>query len=310
MEDTSSSFRNNEKRKTRTGQVTIIGKPNAGKSTLLNSILGVKLSIVTPKPQTTRKTVLGIYTEDNLQIVFTDTPGIIKPKYQMQSMMMDYVDRSLEETDVICLLVDLSEYKIGQEYFHSSVIEKIKRAKKSTILILNKIDVFKDIKSVLPVIAEFQKTGLYDEIVPISAKKSANTYQLIASIEKYLPEAPFLFDEDTLSTQNQRFFVSEIIREQVFFKFSEEIPYSTEVTITEFKERETGKWYISADIIVERKNQKMIVVGTNGEKIKELGEKARVLIEEHLQMPIYLELFVKVRDNWRENPNMLRSYGY
>lgn len=295
---------------TKMGQVAIIGKPNAGKSTLLNSILGVKLSIVTPKPQTTRKTVLGIYSEGNTQIMFVDTPGIIKPKYEMQSMMMDYVDKSLDETDVICLLVDLSDFKKDKEYFHCSVLEKVQKAKKPVILILNKIDTFTDIKSILPIMAEFQQVGIYNDIIPISARKSSNIDDLIKTIEKYLPKAPFLFDEETLSTQNERFFVSEIIREQVFLKFAEEIPYSTEISITQFKERENGKWFISADIIVERKNQKIIVVGKNGEKIKLVGEKARTAIEEHLQMPVYLELFVKVRENWRENPAMLRSYGY
>ena len=295
---------------TKTGQVTIIGKPNAGKSTLLNSILGVKLSIVTPKPQTTRKTVLGIYSENNTQIIFVDTPGIIKPKYEMQNIMMNYVDKSLDETDVICVIIDLSEYKTDKEYFHSSVVEKIKNAKKPVILLLNKIDTFLDIKAILPIMANFQEEGIYKEIIPISARKSSNIDEVIKAIEKYLPEGHFLFDEETLSTQNERFFVSEIIREQIFLKFSEEIPYSTEISITEFKERENGKWFINAEIIVEKKNQKMIMIGKNGDKIKAVGEKAREAIEEHLQMPIYLELFVKVRDNWRENPTLLKSYGY
>lgn len=295
---------------TKIGQVTIIGKPNAGKSTLLNSILGVKLSIVTPKPQTTRKTVLGIYSENNTQIIFVDTPGIIKPKYEMQNIMMNYVDRSLDETDVICVIIDLSEYKTDKEYFHSSVIEKINNAKKPVILLLNKIDTFLDIKSILPIMAKFQAEGIYKEIIPISARKSSNIDEVIKAIEKYLPEGHFLFDDETLSTQTERFFVSEIIREQIFLKFSEEIPYSTEISITEFKERENGKWFINAEIIVEKKNQKMIMIGKNGDKIKAVGEKAREAIEEHLQMPIYLELFVKVRDNWRENPTLLKSYGY
>lgn len=295
---------------TKIGQVTIIGKPNAGKSTLLNSILGVKLSIVTPKPQTTRKNVLGIYSENNTQIIFVDTPGIIKPKYEMQNIMMNYVDRSLDETDVICIIIDLSEYKTDKEYFHSSVIEKINNAKKPVILLLNKIDTFLDIKSILPIMAKFQAEGIYKEIIPISARKSSNIDEVIKAIEKYLPEGHFLYDEETLSTQTERFFVSEIIREQIFLKFSEEIPYSTEISITEFKERENGKWFINAEIIVEKKNQKMIMIGKNGDKIKAVGEKAREAIEEHLQMPIYLELFVKVRDNWRENPTLLKSYGY
>ncbi len=295
---------------TKIGQVTIIGKPNAGKSTLLNSILGVKLSIVTPKPQTTRKNVLGIYSENNTQIIFVDTPGIIKPKYEMQNIMMNYVDRSLDETDVICIIIDLSEYKTDKEYFHSSVVEKINNAKKPLILLLNKIDTFLDIKSILPIMAKFQAEGIYKEIIPISARKSSNIDEVIKAIEKYLPEGHFLYDEETLSTQTERFFVSEIIREQIFLKFSEEIPYSTEISITEFKERENGKWFINAEIIVEKKNQKMIMIGKNGDKIKAVGEKAREAIEEHLQMPIYLELFVKVRDNWRENPTLLKSYGY
>jgi len=295
---------------TKVGQVSIIGKPNAGKSTLLNSILGVKLSIVTHKPQTTRKRVLGIYSDEKKQIIFVDTPGIIKPKYEMQSIMMDYVNKSLEETDVILVLVDLSKYKSDSDYFHSDVIQKIVSAKKPVILLLNKIDVFEDVKDTLPIIAKFQSTGIYNEIIPISARKTANIDVVLDIIEKYIPLSPMLFDEETLSTQNERFFVSELIREHIFLKYAEEIPYSAEVVITEFKEREIGKWYIAAEIVVEKKNQKMIMIGKNGDKIKLLGEKARKSIEEHLQTPVYLELFVKVRDNWRENPNLLKSYGY
>ena len=246
---------------TKVGQVSIIGKPNAGKSTLLNSILGVKLSIVTHKPQTTRKRVLGIYSDDKKQIIFVDTPGIIKPKYEMQSMMMEYVNKSLDETDVILVLVDLSKYKSDVDYFHSEVTQKIVSAKKPIILLLNKIDEFTDVKETLPIIAKFQSTGIYNEIIPISARKTSNIDVVLDTIEKYIPLSPMLFDEETLSTQNERFFVSELIREHIFLKYAEEIPYSAEVLITEFREREVGKWYIAAEIVVEKKNQKMIIIG-------------------------------------------------
>jgi len=298
------------KSNTKAGFVTIIGKPNAGKSTLLNSILGMKLSIVTPKPQTTRKKVLGIHNTENEQIIFLDTPGILKPKYEMQKSMMSYVNNSISDADILLVILDLGKYKSLDQYFDEIFLNYLKKSEKPKILAINKIDNFKDVKNVLPIIRDVSKLGIFNEIIPISALKNENIENLLKVLVKFLPDSEFYFDPDTLSIQNERFFVSELIRENVFKKYSQELPYSTEVHIAEFKEREKGKWYISAEIIVERKSQKIIIIGQKGEKLKSIGLKSREAIEEHLGKEIYLELFVKVRDNWRDNKNLLSSYGY
>jgi GTP-binding protein Era len=292
------------------GFVSIIGKPNAGKSTLMNSILGTKLSIVTPKAQTTRKRVLGFLTEDDCQIVFVDTPGVINPKYEMQRQMMNYVVESINEADILIIIIDLEKYKSWNEYFHSNTVHLISEHDGNKILLLNKTDSYHDKKELLPIISEITHQNIFDEIIPISALKNDNVDKVVEIIKKYLPANPFYYDPELLSSHPERFFVSELIRERIFMEYQEEIPYSTEVNVVEFKERQNGKWYISADIIIERDTQKGIIIGNKGSKIKQVGEKARIEIEEHLGMPVYLELFVKVRNKWRDNPNMLKSFGY
>lgn len=294
----------------KSGFVAIIGKPNAGKSTLLNSILGTKLSIVTPKAQTTRKRVLGIHTKDNIQIVFLDTPGIINPKYEMQRSMMNYVSESINESDVMIVLIDLSKYKSWETYFHSETKKLISGFRGSIIALLNKTDLVHDKKEILPYIAELYTLELFKEIVPTAALINENTDLVVELIEKYLPESPFYFDPELLSSHPERFFVSELIREVVFMAYEDEIPYSTEVNVVEFKERSGSKWYISAEIIIERDSQKGIIIGKSGTKLKSVGEKARIQIEDHLGMPVYLDLFVKVRSHWRDNPNLLKNFGY
>ena len=292
------------------GYLTIIGKPNAGKSTLMNAILGTKLSIVTRKAQTTRKPVLGIYTENDCQIVFTDTPGILKPKYEMQRSMVSYVFSAIEDADIIAVIYDVTKFRRDSGMFLPEFIEAIKKSKKPVFLLLNKIDLLREVKSVLPMIEKFSEIGLFDEIIPISALKKASVDVFLDTAQRYLPESDFYYDPEYLSTQSERFFVSELIRENVFRQYHEEIPYSTEVNIVEFKERENGKWYISAEIIVERSSQKAIIIGASGDKLKITGEKSRKAIEEHLQIPVYLDIFVKVREKWRNNKTLLKSYGY
>lgn len=295
---------------TKSGFAAIIGKPNAGKSTLMNSLLGARLSIVTPKPQTTRKKVLGIYSSDYSQIIFLDTPGILKPKNELQKVMMSYVEESIGDVDVVCVLLDIEAYGKAEEYFDEDFLNIIKNIKKPIILALNKIDLIKDVRETLPIIDKYSKTGLFEEIVPVSALKNANTAEFIAAVEKHLPSGAFFYDPEMLSTYPERFFVSEIIREHVFKYYEQEIPYSSEVSIVEFKERGKGKWYINAEIIVERASQKGIIIGAKGLKIKKIGEKARADIEAHLGMPVFLELFVKVREKWRSKKGMLKSLGY
>lgn len=294
---------------TKAGFVAIVGRPNAGKSTLLNTLLDFKLSIVTHKAQTTRKRVAGIHTKDNTQIVFLDTPGIIKPDYEMQKSMMTYVSSSVEEADVLVVLIDSSTYNI-EKGFDELIQLYLENFKKHKILLLNKTDKLDDKKALLPLMLFMQKTGYFNQIIPISALKKDNTELLLEEITKLLPESPFYYDPEQLSTESQRFFVSELIREQVFYRLNEELPYSTEVLINEFKERENGKWYISVEIVVERDSQKKIVVGKGGSMIKEIGQKARKGIEKHLEKEVYLEIFVKVRNDWRNNKNMLKSFGY
>lgn len=300
----------NEINKTFAGFVAIIGKPNAGKSTFMNTVLGEKLSIVTPKPQTTRKRVLGIYTKDNFQIVFTDTPGFIKPRYALHKAMMEYVSEEVSSADILLVIYDITEFRLGKEAFHSSFFELLSKSEAPKIMLLNKIDLLNDKKAMLPAIDYFAKKGIFKEILPISALNPDDVRNAIEILKKYLPQMPFYYDEDILSIQNERFFVAELIREQIFLQCEEEIPYSTEVTVVEFKEREKGKWYISAEIIVERPSQKAIIIGREGSRIKSIGENSRSSIEAHLGVPVFLELFVKVRPKWRENPSQLKYFGY
>jgi len=292
------------------GYVAIVGKPNVGKSTLMNAIVGAKLSIVTPKPQTTRKNVLGIYTTDDIQIVFLDTPGALVPRYEMQRSMMDYVHKSIEEADVIIVLADATHGLHALHYLTEEFMEILKESNKPILLAINKTDALIDRNAVLPLILEFQKLNLFKEFLPISALKKKFVDELVKTITEYLPESEFLYDQDFLSDQPERFFVAEIIRETIFMEYGQEIPYSCEVNITEFLEREEGKWFIGAEIIIERNTQKGIIIGAKGQKIKEVGQRARYKIEKHLEKPVFLELFVKVRDNWRNNKTLLKSFGY
>ena len=223
--------------------------------------------------------------------------------------MMRFLNESLDAADVISVIWNLEKDGDNTDLL-STKFEFLKNYKAPKVLILNKIDTYKDAKGVLPVIAKFQELEIFADIIPISALKAANTDALIRIFESHLPESDFYYPTDIISTLNERFFVSELIREKIFEQLKEELPYSTEVTITQFKEREAGKWFISADIIVEKDSQKGIMIGKGGTMLKRIGAMARKDIEAHLQMPVFLELFVKVRDNWREKPNMLRSLGY
>ena len=295
---------------TKFGYVTIIGKPNAGKSTLMNEILGAKLSIISPKPQTTRKRVLGIITEEDTQVVFLDTPGIVKPKYELHKSMMEIVEQSLEDADVILAIVDASDQRTFATEQIPFLEQYCRDAGKPSYLLINKMDLLFNKAVVLPTIQKVLDEGFFKGYRAISALKGMYTNEILPMIRPSLPEDEFHYDIDVLSTQPQRFFVSELIREVVFHQYKEEIPYSTEVQIVEFTERENGKWHIHAELIVERDSQKAIIIGAKGAKIKYLGEKARKTIEEHLEQQIFLELFVKVRGDWRDNKGALNSFGY
>jgi GTP-binding protein Era len=295
---------------TKSGYVAIIGKPNVGKSTLMNNILGEKLSIVTNKPQTTRKRVLGILSGEKYQIIFLDTPGILNPNYLLQKKFMEYVRASVDDADVILMIIDVVKDTDGKKTFEDNIVKEIlNRNNKPKILLLNKIDKSNEAE-VEAMVKKFSKLDYFREIIPVSALLNFGTDVVIKAILKYLPEGPKFYPDDQLTDAHERFFVSEIIREKIFEYYKEEIPFSTEVVIEEFKEREGRKDYILANVIVERDSQKPIIIGKRGEAIKKIGQNAREAIEEFLGRPIYLEIRVKVRPKWRSNERMLKSFGY
>ncbi|MCX7737673.1 MAG: GTPase Era [Candidatus Kapabacteria bacterium] len=296
--------------KTRAGFVAILGMPNAGKSTFLNKVLDSKLAIVSPKPQTTRKRLTGIFTTDNYQIVFYDNPGLLEPKYELHQSMKRYIEESLQDCDIITFFLDITKSDYESNALLSEFFENLRNLEKPKLLILNKIDLLDNLKLVLPIIKKFDDLKVFDEIIPISAIKGMELQEVINTIVKYLPESPFYYDPENISDLSERFFVSEIIRELIFFSYHDEIPFSTDVVINEFKERKKGKWFISADIYVEKNSHKGIIIGENGKKLKLLGENARLAIERHLGTPVYLELFVKLKENWRNDPQTLKNLGY
>ncbi|MBU3699260.1 MAG: GTPase Era [Candidatus Kapabacteria bacterium] len=295
---------------TRCATVAIVGRPNSGKSTLLNAILEMHLSIVTAKPQTTRRRVLGIDTTGDTQLVFLDTPGLLKPKYRLQRSMMGYVEESLDESDIICVVVDTPKAIARGTVLDPMWQEELEKRKRPTVLVLNKMDAVGIRKEALPLMDEASKSGLFTTTIALSAKDNKYVDELLKILRGLAPEAPFAFDPEMASDQTDRFFVGEFIRESVFKQFTEEVPYATEVMITEFKENDEGKWYISADVIVERDNQKAIIIGAGGAALKRIGSTARATIEEYLGHPVYLELYVKVRRDWRNDRAQLSSMGY
>ena len=294
----------------RAGYCAIVGIPNAGKSTLLNALLGTKLSIISHKPQTTRKRVLGIHSTADSQIIFLDTPGIMpRPSTLHHKALLEEVRTSFNDADVILALAEANksaDRALPQEW--AKYVELA--AGKPIILGLSKIDLIKDKKELLPILAPYNSLPEFREIIPFSSTKKQNTDRLLSLITKFLPEGQPLYDTEQLSDQNERFFVAELIREGVFHRFRDEIPYSTEVVIEEFTEREAGKWYISAEILVERDSQKGIIIGDKGEALKALGASARREIEHFLGHSVFLELRVKTRDDWRNDKRALKSLGY
>ncbi|APF17427.1 GTPase Era [Caldithrix abyssi] len=289
----------------KSGYVAIIGLPNAGKSTLLNALLNIKLSIISAKPQTTRRRVLGILNKAEYQVVFIDTPGIIKPKYKLHTRMMEQVHTALQDADLLALIVDATEHKHPVEVD----LEAMNPKKKPALLLLNKVDLINK-QDLLPLIDQYREFYPFEEIIPISALKRDGVDQVEQEIVKRLPQHPPFYPPDVLSDQPERFFVAEIIREKIFERFFQEVPYSTEVVVEEFKERPGSKDYIYAIIYVERPSQKGIIIGKKGEALKKIGEAARREIEEFLGRKIYLELRVKVNENWRYDERKLKRLGY
>lgn len=288
----------------KSGFVNIIGNPNVGKSTLMNSFLGEDLSIMTPKAQTTRHRILGLLNDENYQVVFSDTPGIIQPGYALQEHMMDFVQSTFEDADVFLFLTEPTEKPIKDERF----LQKLQNSKVPVLLIINKIDL-SDQSTLEKVVSHWSEQLPNAEIYPISALNDFNTEVLLDRILELLPEGPAYFSKDELSDKDERFFVSEMIREQMLKIYSKEIPYAVQVEVEEFKEEE-NIIRIRSIIYVERDTQKSIVIGHQGKMIKRTGTDARKRMEAFFKKKVFLELFVKVRKNWRQNEDQLRRFGY
>lgn len=285
------------------GFVNIFGRPNAGKSTLLNALMGEKLAIVSPKVQTTRHRIKGILTENDYQIIFSDTPGIIEPKYKLQEKMMQAVKQALEDADVALLLVDVNENHDEVNTIFESLHLKV-----PAIVVINKLDTASEQKKEATFLY-FRSKPYCKAVAGISALAQTGIKELIDAILQFLPDSPPFFEGDELTDLPTRFFVAEMIREKIFYLYQEEIPYHTTVIVTEFKEK-TTLIKIAADIIVNRESQKGILLGEGGKMIRQLGTEARQDIEKFLAQKVFLELFVKVRPKWRDNEFMLKEYGY
>ena len=287
------------------GFVAIVGLPNTGKSTLMNRYLEEKVSIVTPKPQTTRSNVTSILSAGNYQIIFIDTPGILRPRYKMQEVMASLLKSAIAESDVILFMIDAEKFRTQHSSSIVKLVEEIKT--KKVVIALNKIDIIKKVK-LLEMIKQTSELFLEAEIFPVSALDGDGTDELFDAVLKNLPAGDKLYPDDIISIHPERFFVAEIIREAIFLTMNEEIPYSSAVVIDDFKEK-MPKHVIHASILVEKKSQKPIIIGKSGRTIKEIGTKARLGIEEFLGCGVYLDLHVKVRKDWRNKDIYLREIG-
>ena len=286
------------------GFVSIIGKPNVGKSTLMNVLVEENLSIITSKAQTTRHRIQGIISGENFQIVYSDTPGIIKPQYKLHESMMTFVAESLEDADVILFVTDIFE-----KYDEQDVLERIKRIKVPIIVLVNKVDQVKTQEEVVEKMAYWQAELSPHAIIPISALEKFNTEGLLNDLIDMMPEHPAYYPKDQITTQTERFFASEMIREKILRHYKKEVPYSCEVVINLFKESEKII-HINADILVERDSQKGIIIGKGGEALKKIGRESRLDMEEFFQSKVFLELFVKVEADWRKKERKLKQLGY
>ena len=287
----------------KSGFVNIFGRPNAGKSTLLNALIGEKLAIVSPKVQTTRHRIKGILTEKDYQVIFSDTPGIIEPKYKLHEKMMQAVKSALEDADLALLLVDIKENWEEADTIFTSLKLKV-----PAMVVLNKVDTT-DKATIEKAAAFFSSRPYCKKVVFISALTGFNKKEFMRAVLEYLPEGEPFFEGDDISDLNTRFFVGEMIREKIYELAQDEIPYHSAVLVREYQEK-TGLVKIVADIIVHRETQKAILIGEKGSMIKKIGTAARKDIEAFIGQKVFLELFIKVKPKWRENELMLREYGY
>jgi GTP-binding protein Era len=287
----------------KSGFVSIVGKPNVGKSSLMNKLMGENLSIITAKAQTTRHRIMGILNGDGYQVVYSDTPGILEPKYSLHEAMMSYVKVSLEDADVILLVVSL------EDKFEPDLFERFLKITTPILLVMNKIDRAKG-SQVLDKSAYWKQTlPNIQDVLPVSAVTGENVDQLLPKLLSFMPEHPAFFPQDEYTDRSERFFASEIIREKIFLNYEQEIPYSTEVSIMSFKE-EPDIIRISAVIYVERMSQKGILIGKGASLIKKVGIEARLAMEQFFRKKIFLETHVKVADNWRKQAFKLKQFGY
>ena len=286
------------------GFVNIIGNPNVGKSTLMNAFVGEKLSIITSKAQTTRHRIFGIVSGDDFQVVFSDTPGIIKPSYALQASMMDFVKSAFEDADILIYMVEIGEKELKDEVFFN----RINKLDVPVLLLINKVDT-SDQSTLEEQVAYWKEKVPLAEIFPISALRNFQTEVVFNRIIELLPESPAFFPKDQLTDKPERFFVNEIIREKILLHYKKEIPYSVEVETESFADSETII-HIRAVIMVERESQKGIIIGHKGEALKRVGVEARTDLEKFFGKQIHLELFVKVNKDWRSNARQLRRFGY
>ena len=293
----------------KSGYVSIIGAPNVGKSTLLNALLGQKLAIVTPKPQTTRNQIRGILTTDTHQIIFVDTPGLMNPKYRLQSEMVKTAYGALGDADAVLFVVDATRRNPDIE---DTILKRLKRIKSTTILVVNKVDLVEK-RTLLPLLEDYNQKFEFAHIIPISALTTDGVPLLLEQIKDYLPLGPHYFPEDQLSDLPERFFIAETVREKIMLLTQREIPYASAVVVEEFEKRQTNKsgdiLFIRAIVYAERQTQKQIIIGKGGKLIKRVGELARIDIEKFLDERVFLELYVTVKADWRKDARKLKELG-
>jgi GTP-binding protein Era len=291
----------------KSGFIALIGRPNVGKSTLLNALVGEKIAIVSTKPQTTRSRINGIKTTETAQLIFVDTPGLTRPRSALNRHMIQIVREAYQGVDVIALVTDASGMdQIAQDEF---IMQQLKEVQTPAFLVINKIDLI-DNRQLLPLIETYQKHFPFAEYVPVSALKGVNLDELQRSLITYLPEGPRYFPTDQLTDQPEKFLIAELIREQIFTQTAQEVPYQTAVLVEHLEDTEAGVLRVDATIYVERESQKGIIIGKQGSRLKQVGQAARQEIERLLNTRVYLALWVKVRKDWSENEQLIRDMGY
>jgi len=290
----------------RSGFIAVIGRPNVGKSTLINSLIGQKIAIMSDKPQTTRNRILCVLTQPDAQMIFLDTPGIHKPKHKLGEYMVKAAEGTLKEVDAVFFVVDATEKMgPGERY----ILERLQATKKPVVLVVNKLDLIEK-EQVLPIISNYTKAYSFAGVVPISAKEETNLDGLLEETKKYLPEGPQYYPEDMVTDQPERLIVAELVREKALMLTREEVPHAIAVDVDEMTTRPKGDVYIRLTIYVERESQKGIVIGAKGALLKEIGAMARKDIEALLGSKVYLDLWVKVRKDWRDRDGILRNFGF